>query len=316
MWNLPSEIVDAAALHHEPPLGEHEHLTPMAAVHIANVLEHGLRPSEEFRVAPMINAAFLNELGLLQRLPVWRARCANLDPASSRRSHAEPAETEQPGALESTVSSRTANHLPGPTAATGTTTSEQPSEDSQETVPAARVWHGRWFYAAVAAGVLFLLALWPRTQSNLDESGPVYARARAASQAPAVVASAPSLETVPEAAPRVTPAPAVSEPAASAASVPTPALSQPAPEPIPAIAAQATVTNVPRPGLPPKESARPDFRLSCIIYTVARPAAILNGETVYVGDKVNGATVISIGQNEVTLQVNGRAQDLHLALKK
>jgi len=316
MWNLPSEIVDAAAFHHEPPLGEQEHLTPMAAVHIANVLEHGLRPSEEFRVAPIISAAFLNELGLLQRLPVWRARCANLDPASSRRSHLETSETEQPGALESTASSRTANHLPGPTAATGTTISEQPSEDSQETVPAARAWHGRWFYAAVAAGVLLLLALWPRTQANFDESAPVYARSRAASQAPAVVSSAPALETVPEAATRVTPAPAVSEetPATSAAAVPNPAISQPAPEPTPAIAAPATVTNVPPPSLPPKESARPDFRLSCIIYTVARPAAILNGETVYVGDQVGGATVISISQTEVALEINGLR--LHLKLRK
>jgi HD-like signal output (HDOD) protein/ActR/RegA family two-component response regulator len=69
MWNLPAPIVEAAALHHEPPLGEHESLTPLAAVHIANVLERELRPSEDYRVAPIINTALLNELGLLQRLP-------------------------------------------------------------------------------------------------------------------------------------------------------------------------------------------------------------------------------------------------------
>jgi hypothetical protein len=57
--------------------------------------------------------------------------------------------------------------------------------------------------------------------------------------------------------------------------------------------------------LPPKESALPDFRLSGIIYTVARPSAILNSETVYVGDQVSGATVISIRQTDVTLQLNG-----------
>jgi hypothetical protein len=57
--------------------------------------------------------------------------------------------------------------------------------------------------------------------------------------------------------------------------------------------------------LPPKESPPPDFRLSGIIYTVTRPSAILNGETVYVGDRLNGATVISIRQTDVTLQING-----------
>ncbi len=51
MWNMPSPIVDATAMHHEPPSGEGEQLTPLAAVHIANVLEHQLRPSEECRVA-------------------------------------------------------------------------------------------------------------------------------------------------------------------------------------------------------------------------------------------------------------------------
>jgi putative nucleotidyltransferase with HDIG domain len=312
MWNLPSAIVDAAAFHHEPPLGEHETLTPLAAVHIANVLEHGLRPSEEFRVAPIISAAFLNELGLLQRLPVWRARSANRDSAN-RQSHVEASETEDSGTvtpgLESAPSSRKANCLPGPMAATGSVDPEQPSEDSAETVPASR-----WVYAGVAAGVLLLLALWLRTQANFDESGRVYARTRATNQAPAVVSSTSSLETVPEAAPPVTPATAVSEATASAASVPKPAISEPAPEPTPAIASQDTVTNVPPASLPPKESAAPDFRLSCIIYTVTRPAAILNGETVHVGDQVSGATVISIGQTEVMLEINGVR--LHLKLRK
>jgi HD-like signal output (HDOD) protein/ActR/RegA family two-component response regulator len=310
MWNLPSSIVEAAAFHHEPPLGEHDHLTPLAAVHIANVLEHQLRPSDEYRVAPIINTAFLNELGLLQRLPVWRATSANRGPAN-RQSHVESAETDQLGSvtpvLESTPSSRTANHLRGPTAATRTTTSGQPSEDSRETVPASPFRQRRWVYAGVAAGVLFLLALWLRTQSSPDESAPVYARTPSTSQAPAVVSSTPPLETVPAATSQVTPATAVSEPApaTNASSVPKPAISQPAPEPSPAIASQATVTNIPPASLPPKESALPDFRLNGIIYTVARPSAILNGETVYVGDQVSGATVVSIRQTDVTLQING-----------
>src|SRR5262249_6875152 len=34
MWNMPAPIVDAAAFHHEPLLGEQQGLTPLAAVHI------------------------------------------------------------------------------------------------------------------------------------------------------------------------------------------------------------------------------------------------------------------------------------------
>jgi len=77
MWNMPSSVVDAAAFHHEPPLGEYQELTPLAAVHIANVLEHEFQPNDEFRVAPVINTPFLNEIGLLQRLPVWHAGLGN-----------------------------------------------------------------------------------------------------------------------------------------------------------------------------------------------------------------------------------------------
>jgi HD-like signal output (HDOD) protein/CheY-like chemotaxis protein len=328
MWNLPGAIVEATAFHHEPPLGEHEQLTPLAAVHIANVLEREAHPSDEFRVAPVINTTFLNELGLLQRLPVWRATSANRR-ASIQESNVESTETDQSGsvmpALESTPSSRTANHLRGPASATRTTTSGPPTEDSRETVPASGFWQRRRVYTGVAAGVLVLLALWLRTQPNLDEPAPIYARTPAPSEARAVVSQSPSLETDPAAAsqvapataapqvtsvtatPQVTPTTAVSQaaPGTNTSPVPEPAISQPAPEPTPAIASQATVTNVPPPSLPPKESAPPAFRLNGIIYTVARPSAILNGQTVHVGDEVSGATVVSIRQTDVTLQING-----------
>jgi hypothetical protein len=150
-----------------------------------------------------------------------------------------------------------------------------------------------------------LLALWLQTQPNLDESVPVYARTPVITQAPADIS--PLLETVPATAPQVTPASAVSEaaPATNASDVPAPAISQPAPEPTPVVVSQASLTNVQPPSLAPKENARPDFRLNGIIYTVARPFAIVNGKTVYVGDQVSGATVISIRPTDVTLQVNG-----------
>jgi len=326
MWNLPMPIVDAAAFHHEPPLGENDRLTPLAAVHIANVLERELRPDEEFRVAPIINTAFLNELGLLQRLPIWRATSANRRPAN-QPAYAESAESDQSGSvLESTPSSRTANHLAGPAADTRTTTSGS-GEDSSETSSISGFGQRRWVYAAVIAGVLLLLALWLRTQPDFDRSAPIYARTPASTQAPAVVASTPAPEiaratappapeTAPAATPLVPPATAISEaaPVTNAVSVPELVISQPALEPTPAIASQeaVSVTNVPPPSLPPKENAPPEFRLNGIIFSHARPSAILNGQTVYVGDEVNGATVISIRQSDVTFQINGLRKTLSL----
>ena len=309
MWNMPGCIVEAAAFHHDPPLGESDQLTPLAAVHIANVLERELRPSDEFRVAPIINTTFLNELGLLQRLPVWRATSAN------RRSGAQPApvesaETDQSASvtpvMETSTASRTSNHLPAPAAPTRTATSGQPNEDSRETAPVAGFWQKRWVYAGAVAAAVVLLALWLRTQANPDESAPIYARTPVTIEAPAIVSPTVPPETRPAAVPQVTPAPTVSEPAPATNNVaaPEPAVSKPAPEPTPAIVSQPTVTNVPPPSLPPKESPLPDFRLNGIIYT-ARPSAIVNGVTVYVGDQVDGATVISIRPTDVTLQING-----------
>jgi HD-like signal output (HDOD) protein/CheY-like chemotaxis protein len=323
MWNLPAPIVEAAGFHHEPPLGEHDELTPLAAVHIANVLEHELRPNEEFRVAPIINTTFLNDLGLLQRLPVWRATAANRGSANNP-SQVESAESDQSQSLtpqvESSQFSRTGYLLPGRAASTRTATSGQPSDDSTQR-PASPFLQRRWAYGGIAAGVLFLLALWLRTEPAVDQSAPVYARTPvthqtpALTQTPAVETSTSPKETVPAASPQVTPAKAALEPAAAitspAVAQPTePAISQPPHEsaPGPIIVSHETADPV----MPPSAPPAPEFRLSGIFYTPPRPSAILNGETVFVGDQVNGARVLTIGQTAVTLQVDGQRKTLTL----
>ena len=178
MWNMPSGVVEAVALHHEPPAGEHDQITALAAIHIANVLEHELRPGDECRVAPIIDTPFLNDLGLLQRLPIWRAAFANRA-FPNPEPDAEPADVSKSGAtvFTSRRPSRTANQLAAPATATRTTTSGQPEADGEpKPALAFGLPRRRWVYAGVAAGLLFLLALRLRTGSGLDEDAPVYAR--------------------------------------------------------------------------------------------------------------------------------------------
>jgi HD-like signal output (HDOD) protein len=308
MWNMPSSVVEAAAFHHEPPLGEHQHLTPLAAVHIANVLAHQLWPSDGFRVAPTIDTAFLNELGLLQRLPVWRAILAKRQ-AASTGPEVEPAEESQPElitpVLASTPPPSTANQLPAPTAATRTATLGQPgSENDLPVAPAFR--QRRWLYAVAAAAVLGLLALWletpPEQPIRALTPAPTFTRA------PVVVAPAPAPEPAPAAVPEAIPAMAVSEdaPATDATTAPDPAPAAVEPEPTVATAPQVTATNAPPAAPAPQEKAWPELRLSGIIYTVARPCAIVNRDTVYVGDRVSGATVVGINRTQVTLEFNGQ----------
>jgi HD-like signal output (HDOD) protein len=300
MWNMPGSAVEAAALHHEPPLGEHQELTPLAAVHIANVFEHQLRPSDEgLMVAPIINTPLLNELGLLQRLPVWRAALAN-------GSQAGPI----PQGRSAATRTRSANHLSGPTAATRTTTSGQPGiPDGKPAAHGSHHWQTRSVYSGVAAGLLILLALWLGTQPllntpQLNTPRPqtrelVYARTPAPTEAPGGEVEEATTTDV------------------SPATVPEPEISQPEPEPTPAVtpevvAPQATVTNIPSPSLAPKPLAPPEFRLRGIFYTTVRPLAIVNGETVGVGDRVGDATVIDIGRTHVTLAINGQRKTYSL----
>ena len=54
------------------------------------------------------------------------------------------------------------------------------------------------------------------------------------------------------------------------------------------------------------QDASPEYKLNGIIYTVPKPSAIMNGAIVHVGDKLNGATVVSIRPNEVRLQIKGK----------
>ena len=85
-------------------------------------------------------------------------------------------------------------------------------------------------------------------------------------------------------------------------------MSLPAREPVVASAPIATLSSVPSPSV----AAKPEFRLSGIFYSSAQPAAIVNGQTVNVGDEVNGAIVVSIERTIVTLQINGQRKTYRL----
>jgi HD-like signal output (HDOD) protein len=323
MWNMPSAIVEATAFHHEPVLSEHEQFTPLAAVHIANVLERELYPSDDdMMVAPIIDTTFLNQLGLLQRLPVWRAAFANRRPVDLEP-EAQSAETDQSGStvVSGTAASRTANQLPAPASPTQTTTSgrRQSGVGTSARHPAR---HTRtWVYAG-ASGILVLLALWFRTQLNLSQPEQAYARTPAPHQPAAVAGSSPAPTIAPTPAPQVPPTVTVAEepptPTPSSETIAKPAapLAEP---PIEPTAASATVTNVPHQSVAsatvtPEPKAQPDFRLNGIIYTSVRPSAIVNGQTVKVGDQVNGATVVGITRTSVTLQIKGQHRTFELPM--
>jgi len=327
------------ALHHEPPLDDAQQLNPLAAVHIANVLERELwLGAEDTMVAPIISSQLLNQIGLLQRLPVWRAAFANYR-VLSPGAESEPAITEPSvsAPVPLTRGTRTTNPLAGRLAASRTATSRQLlSDDEAQAADEARAaeeaaraadearHRTNRIYAGVAV-ILLLLTIWFRTQPQGNRGEVAYARNPVAHEAPAVASSPPSPEPAPAAPPQVevpkttttkaTPTVAISEPPAQPSQSTAPAVSPasteitkptpaPAPVPAPEVAPTTTATNV-APATVVPEKKTPIFRLNGIIYIRDQPSAIVNGQTVNVGDEVDGATVVAISRTTVTLKIDG-----------
>lgn len=75
IWGLPGSITEAVALHHCPWRRHKEAFSAVTAVHAANILEHEARPDPNVILPSQINTAYLNDLGLSDRVEHWRRPC-------------------------------------------------------------------------------------------------------------------------------------------------------------------------------------------------------------------------------------------------
>ncbi len=118
-----------------------------------------------------------------------------------------------------------------------------------------------------------------------------------------------------------TPSPALS----SSVSAPAPVQAAAAPTPPAAVFAaastdaprssEAAVSHAPSASLPVVAApAEPPstHKLQAIFYRTTRASAQINGQTVFVGDDIDGATLLSIERQLVRLRVNGRTNVLRL----
>jgi len=71
---------------------------------------------------------------------------------------------------------------------------------------------------------------------------------------------------------------------------------------------------VPAPAAEPAPPPSPfaDLKLRSIIYREDRPAAVINGDMLYVGDEIHGARVIRIERHSVTVERKGETNELRL----
>ena len=89
------------------------------------------------------------------------------------------------------------------------------------------------------------------------------------------------------------------------------ARSAPTNTPIPT--AQTTAA-APAPATEPAAAPSPfaDLKLRSIIYREDKPAALINGDMLYVGDEIRGARVVRIERNSVTVERKGETNELRL----
>lgn len=78
LWGLPTTIVEAVAFHHQPSRSEAATLSPLTAVHVANVFEHELAESKIPGCEPKLDLEYLTALGLKDRVGLWREEIAKL----------------------------------------------------------------------------------------------------------------------------------------------------------------------------------------------------------------------------------------------
>lgn len=71
LWGLPVSIIEALAFHHSPSMSGEIRFSPLTAVYIANILEHGILDTEHNEPQPALDSAYLADLNLNNRLKYW-----------------------------------------------------------------------------------------------------------------------------------------------------------------------------------------------------------------------------------------------------
>ena len=78
LWGLPAAVAEAAAYHHAPAMQTAPGFSATVAVHAANAL-HSERAEHDIFSTAQLDLGYLKALGLLERVPDWRAAAHSVD---------------------------------------------------------------------------------------------------------------------------------------------------------------------------------------------------------------------------------------------
>jgi len=75
LWGLPDPIVETVVFHHRPSMFLDQQFSPLSAVHIGDALAHEAIEAKGEVSKPRVDSDYLNELEMIDRLPLWRKMC-------------------------------------------------------------------------------------------------------------------------------------------------------------------------------------------------------------------------------------------------
>ncbi|MGA2747542.1 MAG: response regulator [Verrucomicrobiota bacterium] len=265
LWGMPPNVIEAAAHHHDPSHAGNKTFSPLTVVHLANVLEYESNPPTDGLPLPAMDLDYLREIGLADRVPLWRETVRNPDSAAA------------------------AAHVPA--ARSAPIRAPKPQTIAAVQAAPSEPWGLRqWLYAGlgVAAVVVLLCGL---EFVRLEQVSAKEARR----QSLASVATADPKPTPVAAAPTPTPAPAPI-PAA-------PAQTNHSEIAAVTVAHNVAPPTVPPPGPrpPPEELAFNGIKLQAIFFS-DHPCAMINNRTLHVNEEIAACRVLAINRSSVTLE--------------
>lgn len=278
LWGMPLDLLEAAALHHNPAQNLTKGFTPLTAVHVANALEYEANPEKE-GISAKVDEAYLAELGVLDRLDSWRnafyKREGKPEP-KARAGESSAAKASAPKPVTMAVPTALKPAAPAP---------KLPAPAVKQ-APGSGLKKKQLAFAGVGVCALFLV-IWGMSAmfSHQTEKGLAGPAATQASTETPLIVHARSPET-----PVVTPDASTTQSNA------------PASEPTPVVAVKA----------PPKEPSFSDLKLQGIFYSSSKPSAIISGKMVHANDRVGGALVVEINRSTVTLDYQNQRKTLVL----
>jgi putative nucleotidyltransferase with HDIG domain len=297
-WGLPPAIVQAIAGHHRPGATGQTQFSALTALHVANVFEHERAADKDGFVEPLLDMAYLEALGLHERVAAWRRDVTESDgaPAVARPARPVPA--------------------PEGSGATPTGPVLRPDPPPWWWVQLRRwvlrpwVWAGIEVVAVLIAGI----AWWAHQDAKtLLPPLAAAATARGSAPSPTVPSLASPIPNAMAATSLVTAsrAAAAIQAQAAATSGPVPDAGHPASAQAPAtpdaVASAAGAVLEMKSAVGAQDSRlKPVFKLQGIFYQPSRPSALINGRTFYPGDTIDDSKIVEITRQSVTLEVGGQ----------